>query len=373
MVFLASVLLGQTLGDGYVDGTKFQGYNYFVGFGYNTSDDAHSFQFTFTGAPQWHNQRNAAPTIASYLKYGVNGEPNIRYNSDWGYLNGEEYSFRTNYYHKPIMSLNWDWKMSDKIKLSTVVYGSWGRGGGTNGAGAIRGNRFFSDPLRKVDGTINVDLINDYNSGLPVQIGTNTYTRAKVNGVYESTSSTSNNATNGITQIASVNSHNWYGSVVNLNAKLTDNFTLDFGFDARTYRGIHYQTIIDLLGSGRYSDSFNVNNVNSSGVKVPNLITDSYAARPNGNPFYNSDYQQKINFNNDGLVRWYGAFTQLEYSKDNLTAFVQGAISQQGFKREDYFKYKTTDPLYSTDYENIIGGNIKGGANYNINEIIMCL
>ncbi len=29
----ASVLLGQTLGDGYVDGTKFQGYNYFVGLG----------------------------------------------------------------------------------------------------------------------------------------------------------------------------------------------------------------------------------------------------------------------------------------------------------------------------------------------------
>ena len=78
--------------------------------------------------------------------------------------------------------------------------------------------------------------------------------------------------------------------------------------------------------------------------------------------------QEKINFNNDGLVRWYGAFTQLEYSADDLTAFVQGAVSQQAFRRDDFFKYKTTDPLYSTDYENILGGNVKGGANYNINE-----
>jgi outer membrane cobalamin receptor len=58
----------------------------------------------------------------------------------------------------------------------------------------------------------------------------------------------------------------------------------------------------------------------------------------------------------------------LEYSKDNLTAFVQGAISQQGYQREDNFLYKSTDPLTSTDYENILGGNVKGGANYNINE-----
>ncbi len=58
----------------------------------------------------------------------------------------------------------------------------------------------------------------------------------------------------------------------------------------------------------------------------------------------------------------------MDYSKDNLTAFIQGAVSQQGFKRVDYFKYKTTDPLSSTDYENILGGNVKGGVNYNINE-----
>ena len=364
----ASVLFSQTSGDGYIDGTKFAGANYFAAIGYEINKN-HDIQFTFTGAPQWHNQRSTAPTLNQYIKYGSGGEPNIKYNSDWGYLNGKEYSFRTNYYHKPVASFNWDWKINEAMKLSTVVYGSWGRGGGSNGAGAIRGNRFFADNLRKPDGSINVDLIQAYNSGQPVTINGVNYTRGQVGGFYQNSASTSNNATNGISKIASVNSHNWYGGVVNLNSKLTKNLTLDFGIDARTYKGIHYQILNDLLGADNYNANYSASGATSNDINNPiRTLNYVYAPRPNGNPFFNTDYQQKINYNNDGDVRWYGAFTQLEYSSDKLTAFIQGAVSQQGFKRVDYFKYLTTDPLSSTDYENILGGNVKGGVNYNINE-----
>lgn len=356
----ASILLSQTRGNGYVDGTKFEGGNYFIGLGYELNDK-HDFQITITGAPQWHNQRATAPTIAQYLKYSDDNDPNIKYNSDWGYLDGKEYSFRTNYYHKPVASLNWDWKINETSRLSTVLYASWGRGGGSNGAGAIRGNRFFSDALRDPNtGIINVDLIRAYNSGQQVRIGANNFTRAQVGGQFVSDATTNNNATNGISQISSINSHDWYGGVINFNKEITDKLVLDFGVDLRTYRGIHYQNVVDLLGSDAYADNFNVNSPNR-------VMASQYAARPHLNPFYNADYQQKINYNNDGLVNWYGAFTQLEYSSEKLTAFIQGAISNQGFKREDYFKYLVTDPLYSTDYENILGGNVKGGANYNIN------
>jgi outer membrane cobalamin receptor len=84
--FSASVLLSSTTGDGYVDGTKFEGKNYFIALGYKPNDK-NDIQFTFTGAPQWHNQRSFANPISEYLKYGKNGEPNIKYNSDWGYKN----------------------------------------------------------------------------------------------------------------------------------------------------------------------------------------------------------------------------------------------------------------------------------------------
>ncbi len=355
-----SVLLSQTRGEGYVDGTKFAGANYFIGLGYKLNEK-HDFQLTFTGAPQWHNQRSAAPTIADYLKYGKNGEPNIKYNSDWGTLNGEEYSFRTNYYHKPIASFNWDYKINETTKLSTVVYGSWGRGGGTNGTGGIRGKSYFDASLRTTDGLVNVDLISNWNQGQAVNIGGVNYTRTLTSGAYQNSSSSGSTTSlsSGISKISSVNSHNWYGGVIDLNKKLSNKLVIDFGIDVRAYRGIHYQNINDLLGADRYYDNTDVNNPGR-------MLSFQYEALPSGNPFFNSDYQQKINYNNDGLVRWYGAFTQLEYSTENLTAFIQGAVSQQGFKRNDYFKYLASDALYSTSYKNILGGNVKGGVNYNI-------
>jgi len=358
----SSILLSQTMGEGYVNGTKFAAANYFIALGYEFSPKS-DIQFTFTGAPQWHNQRSFAPTIANYIRYGQNGEPNIQYNSDWGYLNGQEYSFRTNFYHKPVMSLNWDYKINSTTKLSTVVYGSWGRGGGSNGTGAIRGNTFSNNNLRTPGGLVNVDLIQAYNSGETVIINGVAQTRSQVaGGGFQNSSTTANNATNGISKISSINSHNWYGGVINLNKKINSKMTVDFGLDARTYRGIHYQNINDLLGADNYFDNNDKNNPNR-------ILSTTYQAEPNLNPFFSLDYQTaKINYNNDGVVNWYGAFTQFEYATEKLTAFVQGAVSNQGFKREDYFLYLNSDPLASTEFKNILGGNIKGGANYNINE-----
>ena len=47
---------------------------------------------------------------------------------------------------------------------------------------------------------------------------------------------------------------------------------------------------------------------------------------------------------------------------------VQGSLSQQGFKRIDYFNYLNSDPDRETNWENFLGGNIKGGLNWNIDE-----
>ncbi|MBS7232762.1 TonB-dependent receptor [Flavobacterium psychroterrae] len=366
----ASILLSQTMGDGYINGTQFEGSNYYVALGYSTKNDKHDFQFTVTGAPQWHNQRSTVSTIATYQQYGSLSDPNTRYNPDAGYLNGEAYNIRKNYYHKPIASINWDYKINETTKLSSVLYASMGRGAGASATGGIRG-KSYSDVLafRTADGLVDYDKIVAYNSGTPVLINgfTGLQTRAQVGGVYQNTSSTGSNAaagastgTSGISQTSSINSHDWYGAVINLNKKLTNTLTLDFGVDARTYTGYHYTVVNDLLGGGEYYDTL----MKSDPARH---ITSTYPTDVQWNVFQKKDYD-KIAFNSTGKVQWLGAFTQLEYSKDNLTAFVQGSVSQQGYKREDSFVYLPTDPLASTDYEKIIGGNVKGGANYNISE-----
>ncbi len=63
------------------------------------------------------------------------------------------------------------------------------------------------------------------------------------------------------------------------------------------------------------------------------------APNPTWNPFGGKidPRTDMISYWNDGEVLWYGGFGQLEYSNDNLSAFVQGAVSNQGFQRIDHF------------------------------------
>ena len=292
-------------------------------------------------------------------------DPNIKYNSDWGYKNGESFNMVRNYYHKPVISLNWDYKINETSKLSTVAYVSFGRGGGSRGAGGIRGFNYANNAFRTAEGLVDFDKIVAYNSGQTVNINGTNYTRTTngTSGQFQNSSSTGNltNSTTGISQISSVNSHNWYGAIVNFNKKFSEHLTWDLGIDVRGYKGIHYQNLNNLLGADSFIDNFDANNPGR-------VLTNTYSTYPAWNVFKSTDKEEKINFYNDGDVRWYGGFTQLEYSTDKFTAFVQGALSQQGFKRVDYFKYLSSNPLSSTDYENILGGNVKGGVNYNINE-----
>ncbi|AOW08587.1 TonB-dependent receptor [Flavobacterium gilvum] len=378
----ASVLFSHTQGDGYIDGTQFAGDNYFIGLGYQTKDKKHDFQFTMTGAPQWHNQRSTFITLATYQKYGTADDPNTKYNSDWGTLNGEEYNMKRNFFHKPVMSVNWDYTINETTKLSAIVYGSWGRGAGTAATGGINGKFSTDASFRKADGTIDFDKIYAYNTGLPIQYNTNGVptgafvTRTKINGQYVNSANAgaiANSATGipggapatsaGISRIMSTNEHNWYGGVINLDKKISEHLTWDIGLDARTYFGRHYQNVNDLLGGNIFYDNKNVN-FQPQG----RYLSETYSAAAPWNAWSNSDNVEKIGFHNDSKVNWIGAFTQMEYSNDNLTAFIQGAVSNQAFQRIDSFIYLTSDPLSKTSFEKILGGNVKGGANYNFDE-----
>ena len=382
----SSYLFSRTAGDGYVDGTSFEGYNYFIGVGYKPNDK-HDFNFTLTGAPQQHNQRSFAPSIKDYIKYGNGVDPRIKYNSDWGTRGGKEFTFGGNFYHKPITSLNWDWNINDKATLSSSLYASFGRGGSIGSIGQIKANdgpntrssRSFSSALKTPNGLIRVDDIISYNSGgniagfEPRQRytggGNPAYQGQFINGNnsdsdYVNDRSHVTGRENGISQRSSVNSHNWYGAIINFNNQVNDNWSYDLGVDIRTYKGIHYRRLVDLLGADAYVDNDNIN--------APyRFITQTYKPTAGNafNVFSSIDDEVKIDYYNEGIVNWLGGFGQVEYTNGAISAFAQGSVSQQGFKRIDYFNYLDSDPKQESDFENILGGNIKGGLNWNINDI----
>ncbi|MCU7614303.1 TonB-dependent receptor [Chryseobacterium sp. GMJ5] len=376
----SSFLMSRTAGSMYADGTQFEGYNYYFALGYNKPGGKHDFQFTITGAPQWHNQRSTYSSIQNYIKYNEDndGTPDRRYNADWGYRNGEVVSNRINYYHKPVMSLNWDWNMSEKSKLNSVFYGSFGRGGGTGDLGRV-GGKFVSGFVTPT-GQIDYDAIYAANAGVNVNTAA---------------------AGNTLVRRSSINSHNWFGAIISFNHKINDNLNFTIGTDDRYYYGYHYQVISDLYGASGYKDNTNQNFYTAPGnvyTATPRIISNSFSTNPSWNPFGGklNNEEDMVAYNNDGEVLWYGGFGQLEYSNDKLSAFVSGAVSNQSFQRIDHFiidgvtllngtkagfaastapnapiiQPTATNPaLYTeTGFKNILGYNVKAGANYNIDD-----
>ena len=314
--FAATVSLSRTSGNGFVDGTEFTGYSYFVNFAKEINED-HELSFTAFGAPQEHGQRQNAHNINVYRE----SERGIRFNGDWGYRNGKVTHIQDNFYHKPQMSLNHYWTMSDKSKLSTAVYASFGTGGGGGFDGAA--------DLESVD--------SEYRSGYLQPFDLDQVVNENVeNGALGSETILYN----------SRNDHNWYGALSTFTTEITEDINLLAGVDLRYYKGKHFQEVKDLLGGSYWLDEGSDEN----------------------NPANVARVGDKINYYNDGLVHWEGGFLQAEYSKNDLSAFISGAISNTSYKRVDYFNYLDSDPQQETDWVSFVAPSIKGGANYNLDD-----
>ena len=338
--FGMSIMMSHWQGDGYNQGTRGEGQNYFISFGYKPNDK-HNFNFLITGAPQSHDQ-NFTKTISSYLQYGR------KYNNNWGTLNGNYLSERTNFYHKPVANLNWDFNINETTSLSTVLYASWGRGGGTGNYG--RGKRTTPE------GYVDFDAI--YANNI-----------ADTDGIGSNESSDPNRNNNYVIR-ASMNNHAWYGLVTNFKKELNENLNLNFGLDLRTYNGDHYRQVSNFLGLNSWYETRRLrDNTHFSNSSLPlgtNTVTQSYNINPWYAFFNTADNNQKIDYDYSETISYGGVFSQLEYSNDNFSAFFQGAISNQSHQRFDYYDYQ--DEFQDSEKVSNVGYNVKGGAAYNFAE-----
>ena len=304
----ATILASKTNGNGYVQGTKYDAYSYFVNVSKSINEN-HKLSLSVVGAPQWHGQRYDRMRITDY-KSKPEG---IKYNGDWGYKNGEEFNLRKNFYHKPQAILNHFWNVSSNLDISTALYASTGTGGGTGPYGN------YSKFSYRRDGLIDFDRIVDENAARG-DLGSDAILRS------------------------SVNNHQWYGMLTNVSYALNSNLTVSGGIDLRYYRGEHYREVTDLLGGSYYMDDDDVNDP----IKI---------ARTG----------DIIDYHNDGLVKWAGTFAQVEYTKENLTIFAAGSFSAKSYKRIDYFAF-TPEEGQETEWENLVAFSGKGGGTYNIND-----
>ena len=362
-------------GNGYVDETSSEGFFYYAKVQKELGN--HILSLSAMGAPQKHGQRAYKSDIATYdttfaRSLGDSSDFSNRivnrgtkYNKYWGSLNRwtldvngdtihnkEVINTRQNYYHKPQFSFRDFWTVNENFYISNILYASLGNGGGTR-----------TENIGNIDGQ--VDLQTTYNAN----VGAGPFGPIIDNEFSDSEYKT------GSYLKSSINNHFWYGGLSTLNYLLNEKVSLSGGLDLRYYKGQHYSEVYDLLG-GDYTVSSDNQNQPLSAKRVGDII----------------------DYNNDGIVKWSGVFSQAEYSNGMLSAFLNVSGSNSAYKRIDYFRKKdliladtiikealgNSDTLTfngntytinssqaqyaSTDWKWIKGYTVKTGANLNIDE-----
>lgn len=301
-----SAMLGHWQGEGYVDYTDGQGQTYFISIGYKP-DENNLLNFLITGAPQWHAAAGRGD-ISDFLENG-------RRHNSWNYTNvdspnllkGGRYPGGRNIYHKPVANLSWDLTISENSSLSTILYGSLGRG---------------SFAFTRTSG------------GVP------TYARG------------------------SNNNHNWYGLVSNFETQLGENLSLNTGVDVRLYNGIHFRSVNEFLSVDSVDAGFSF--FHGGEYQLTKTFGGVNPWDLTFNP--NNEHDQRFGYDYEEDINYYGVFGQLEYSNDNISAFFQGSASTQSHVRTEYLNAAGPNRPEKSEKVSNPGYNVKAGASYSINE-----
>ena len=338
-----TVLGSKEWSNGYNQSTDYESYNYFLNISKMFGTD-HQLSLTATGAPQWHNQRKDQLLISEWAK--IPEKERFRYNAGYGYdASGRHKTFNRNEYHKPQITLNHIWEISKKSSLSTAAYVSIGSGGGYSGVGVNRTQAYGSTNgmvnqfYRRNDGT----TAYRENDGIMASYGTYDF-EALMNENAESPNGSVLAIQNAI------NDHFWAGVLSTYSTELTEGLELQAGIDYRYYKGIHKTKIEDLLGGAYIVDPQRA--IDGKFKGDPEWVNEKLKV---GDIVYRD---------NIGYLMQEGLFGQLEYSKNNLSAFLSGSVNVTNYWRLE--KYSADNEKSKT--VNKVGFAIKGGANYNLND-----
>lgn len=339
-------------GTGFVDGAWTDAWAYYAGMAYQVNQN-NRLELYATGAPQRHGQRsyklNAATfshELARELGYSQAAlddpkfaERGLGYNSNWSPVStsyqGHQYwntsqdqrynptliNERENYYHKPIINLNWYTQLSSKLSLYSTVYYSGGEGGGSGTFGSMAWDYTLKQRVVDYDGTIakNVANLDTLSDGRVIK------------------------SSKGILR-NSVNNQWTVGVLSKAFYKVSNNLNLSFGIDWRKAEAEHYREVRDLLGGDMFY--FNGNDFESGLAYYKNL-------------------GDKIHYNNTNKINWLGGYGQAEYTKGRITLYGTAGYSVIKYLFTDHFtKVNGAEKEIESDY---VGGyQFKGGSSFRL-------
>jgi len=319
----------RTQGPGYVDATYVDAWSYFLSVS-KEFNSRHTLVFTALGAPERHGQRTLKLSQNDIDLHG------LKFNKDWGSYNGQINNASENFYHKPYITLNHYWKITDRLFMATSAYYSPGYGGGKWTEAYGWGTPTIFE-YRNPSGQIDWDAIYQNNAN-------HADTATLANG--SMVTGFSKNV-----QTDFLASHHWGGILSRLEFQKNENFKYTLGIHLRYFKSKLQEKVRDLLG-GQY-------------------FIDDYAWAADGPAGRNEikTVGDVIKVDNGAINPSGSIFGQIDYQKNNTNTFLSGTFNNVWYQRYDNYNYVSDtkgDILLKTGFDVKAGINQRIGENHNV-------
>ena len=342
----------------YVDGTFYNSLSYFFG-AEKFINDQHHLSLVTWGNPTERASQGAATDEMYWLA-------NDRYyNPYWSYQNGHIRNSRVVNDFAPTALMTWDWKINDQMKLVTTLTGRYSMYKSTklnyNNSDNPHPNYYKNLPSNYYD------VWSDYTAGSMNQTeqGLSDWLRAKTfmsgykadrqinfDRLYQANKGANMQGADAMYYIQAKHNDNLNLALSsNLNFDLNKDQRLNLGFQLATNKGMHYQTMEDMMGAktfhnintyalGTYADDdprvqYDANHPNArvgEGDRFGydyNILVDkasawmTYAANINNTHAFVSGRIGGVEMQRDGKMR-NGMFLDNSYGKSKTAHFLEG-------------------------------------------------
>lgn len=353
--------------EGYVEGTFYNSLSYFLGVQKVFGNGAHSLAFSTWGNPTERASQGAGTDEMYWMA-------NDRYyNPYWGYQNGKKRNSRIVNDFAPTALLTWDWKISDNDKLTTSLMGKYSMYKSTklnyNNADNPHPNYWKNMPSSYYDiwdesnsSYRTSEALQNWHDAYDYLSGPKANRQIDWDRLYYSNKQASAQGQDAMYYIqAKHNDALTIALASTFNKQLDKDKNWNIGIVGATNKGMHYQTMEDLLGATQFHNI----NTYALGTYPANADEIQYDLN-NPNAVVKEDDKFGYNYNllvNNGKL-WtsysenFGILHYLVAAKLGYTAMQRDGKMRNGLAKDNSYGKSHTAQF--------IDGGLKFGANINL-------
>lgn len=353
--------------EGYVEGTFYNSLSYFLGVQKVFGNGAHSLAFSTWGNPTERASQGAGTDEMYWMA-------NDRYyNPYWGYQNGKKRNSRIVNDFAPTALLTWDWKISDNDKLTTSLMGKYSMYKSTklnyNNADNPHPNYWENMPSSYYDiwdesnsSYRTSEALQNWHDAYDYWSGPKANRQIDWDRLYYSNKQASAQGQDAMYYIqAKHNDALTIALASTFNKQLDKDKNWNIGIVGATNKGMHYQTMEDLLGATQFHNI----NTYALGTYPANADEIQYDLN-NPNAVVKEDDKFGYNYNllvNNGKL-WtsysenFGILHYLVAAKLGYTAMQRDGKMRNGLAKDNSYGKSHTAQF--------IDGGLKFGANINL-------